>query len=185
MVWVTKYKFKEHVRYSNKTPKSDLIKMWNDEGMFESRGSSLQKRSWVLERNSQTNNEHYKIDEEESARLMEIREGNLLSNAKKKKDETVSMSDLVNVLGGLAGNSQPKEEPKKTVKKVAKAIESPIVTDNPEIPQIPQSESNELSGSINLESMSLEELKDYCKDNGIKYHHAAKEGKLIELIKAQ
>lgn len=161
MVWVTKYKLKKHVQYSNKTPKDELIRMWNDPGMFEEHRSSLQKRSWIMERNSQTNNEYFKIDEEETARLMKIREGNLVNNAKRKKDETVSMSDLVTVLGGLANNSQPKEAPKKVVK----AIKEPTTTDD------------------SVEAKTVEELRAICDEKGIEYHHAAKEAKLLELIK--
>lgn len=45
--------------------------------------------------------------------------------------------------------------------------------------------STKVQPSVDLSKLSIEQLKEICKKEGIKYHHKSKEAKLIELILAQ
>lgn len=45
--------------------------------------------------------------------------------------------------------------------------------------------STKIEPSVDLSKLSIEELQEICKKEGIKYHHKSKEAKLIELILAQ
>jgi len=45
--------------------------------------------------------------------------------------------------------------------------------------------SASIQPKIDLSKLSMEQLQDICKKEGIKYHHKSKEAKLIELILAQ
>jgi len=45
--------------------------------------------------------------------------------------------------------------------------------------------STSIQPKIDLSKLSIEQLQEICKKEGIKYHHKSKEAKLIELILAQ
>lgn len=130
-----------------------------------SKGVKLVPRQWVEDRNVQDNNEYYVIDEERSKGIPEAREANAIKNAERIKRKEVSQGDMVEALAAaIKGSSQ--EKPKVTKPKPSPKKEV---------------EKNNQEG-IDLAAASIDDMKAYCDDNGIEYHHKAGHGKLIELI---
>lgn len=121
-------------------------------------GKKLVPRAWVEDRNSHPNNELYVIYEDDTAELMKVREQNILDNAEKAKRASTSMADLVDAVAEKA--AKPKKEKVK-----------PVVVEPKE--------------GEPKEDWTPTELKAYCDENNIEYHHKAGKPKLLELIKNQ
>ncbi len=112
------------------------------------------KRSYVEERNSQNNNELYIIDEEKTKEYYKIREKSIIANKDKKDRSNIGMDDLIQVVAKTAVNNT------NSGNRVAESY--------------PDGDPDK--------TWSLSELKLFCKDNNIKFHHKNKEDKLLELI---
>lgn len=112
--------------------------------MFDDQGKEIEGR--------RSNNEIYLIDEEKTAKLMALRDENIIKNAEKKRKESLGQSDLVDAIKGLTFASENK------------------------------SPSNGQTTEVKKDSPKLVDLRKYCDDNGIEYHHKAGEKKLQELI---
>jgi hypothetical protein len=66
-------------------------------------------------------------------------------------------------------------------------VEDGLGLEEIEVVEAPEAEEEEeviVPESKPLEELTLDELKEMCKMRGIKFHHASKEAKLIELLKA-
>ena len=112
MVWAQKYRLL--------TPESIVNGTYREDGQKEMvHDWKLVPRDWVEGRNAQRNNELYIVDEEETERLMKIREENIKKQAEDRKKEQVSMADLV---GAIAEGVAPKKKAKKS-KDVEDAVE--------------------------------------------------------------
>jgi hypothetical protein len=159
MVWATKYQLL--------VPKSIKEGVYDENGPKEKIHSKLVTRAFVEDRNSQSNNELYIIDEKKTAELMKERDANVIANAKQKQRESLTQADLIDAMvTAVSGKAPVQPEPTKEVEQV---IEEPV--------------KEEVTDGQRFENMTLEELQAYCDEKGIEYHHAMKEGRLIEVIK--
>jgi hypothetical protein len=163
MVLASKYRLKEPISVKDGS--------FNEKGSKEFLSKKLVNRDWAEDRNSHPNNELYVFHEEETEELMELREQNILDNAEKERRANVSQADLIDA---IAGRTKSEPKPKATKKKVVK--EEPK-----EEPKEEKTEETKEDKSPGVDS-SLEELKLFCKSKGIKHHHKAGKGKLLELI---
>jgi hypothetical protein len=135
--------------------------VWSDPGRYENKGTKVVSRQFVTDRNGHKNNENYIIDEEATAELMLKREENIIKNTEKKKRSNMTTSDLVDAIVGK-NEGKPKTE--------VKAVNEVVSVD------LPEGEPSE--------DWSLGQLQHYCKINDIKFHHASKAPKILELINA-
>lgn len=104
MVWAKKWQLK--------TPLSLKAGTYDPNGTKEMKHDwKLVPRDWVEYRNSQPNNELYEVDEEETDRLMELREENIKLQEEKKKKESVSNADLVGAIAHMASKHVEAETP--------------------------------------------------------------------------
>lgn len=134
-------------------------------------GKKLVPRIYVEQRNSHANNELYVVYEEETEKLMEQREKNIIENAEKAKREQVSMADLVDKVAGNASTekevaNKPKEEATATNEAKENASDDKGAKETPKA----------------FDKMEVDELKQYCKDNDIQFHPASGIKKLLELV---
>ena len=114
----------------------------------------LVKRSYVEARNAQKNNELYIIDEEKTTELLKERAKNIEAQAEAKKRENVSMADLVDAVVDSTAKSRQPD---------------PVAA-------YPEGEPNE--------DWTQGQLKQYCKDNGIKFKGNPKASTLLKVIEA-
>lgn len=188
MVYATKYKL--------------LIAESKKDGLYRNTGQAHERefqtnkvvpRLYVEERNAAMNAELWVIDEEKTKELDAIREQNLIKQAHDKKNASATMGDLVNVLGNALAGKAPKtvqdntevEALKKQLAEAQKALEKVLANQKKqEELQSPEQIKPLAKDASDLTTWSIEELKQYCDDNGIKYHHATKESGLIKLIEA-
>lgn len=142
-------------KWELKVPKSISKGTWDKEGQKELKhGKKLVNRDYVLARNKVDNNELYILFEDETKELMKVRDQNIIANAEKERKAKMGTSELVDAI--LNGKKPKEKAPKEKVE--------PTLTD--------------------FDSMNVEQLKKYCDDNGIKYHHKAGKEKLLEIIKS-
>lgn len=151
-------------KWELKVPVGIKAGTWKTDGHKELKVSKkLVSRHYVLSRieagkmynekgnlieNVRSNNELYKLFEDETKELMKVREENIIKNAEKDRKNKMGMSDLVDAVN---------KTPEKLIKKPKKVVES---------------------------NSELDRLRVLCDEEGIKYHHAAKESKLKELLNA-
>jgi hypothetical protein len=154
MVVATLHRLKEGVRYREG--------VWSDPGRYEEISTKIVSRQFVHDRNGHNNNENYTIDEKATAELMVKREANIIENAEKDKRSKMTTSDLVDAIVG-----------KKESKPVKKS-EKPITREDTVSIELPEGDPSE--------EWTLGQLQHYCKINDIKFHHASKAPKLLELI---
>lgn len=161
-------------RYELKVPASIKDNTWKSDGQKELKAKKkLISRNFALSRiesgkmydqkgkeieNIRSNNELYIIYEEETVEVMKQRDKNIIKNAEKAKKEKMGMSDLVDAVVNKS------EKPKAKKKEASKKVES--------------------NDTKSVDDMDKDELKKYCDDNELKYHHKAGKEKLLEIIKS-
>lgn len=154
MVVALKYKLLQPISIKDGT--------YSKDGAKEFISKKIVPRAYVNDRNAHNNNELYIIDEEATEEMLRLREESIKSNTLKQKRENVSFADLVEVVAGKVAENT--EKPKKKAAKV----------------EAPKEESE----PSEFDNMDLFELREYCDENDITYHHKSGKEKLIELIKA-
>lgn len=168
-------------RYRLRTPIS--IK----EGTFDPNGDKVQlgkpkflSRAYVEQRNSFSNNELYIIDEEATKAYYEQRDANIEANALKEASKNVTAQDLVNAL-----REGVQAKPAPTPAKAAPVVEKPKAEEEveQEQPEEVEVERVEMPEGSPDDSWTDDQLKAYCDERGIKYHHKAKGEKLLQTIK--
>lgn len=169
-------------------------------------GDKIVPRAWVEARNEQLNNEHYIINEEATAEMVEERAKNVVKNAQKAKREQATTADLIDAIAnGRGGNVQAQElksEPdvskeelaakdkeNEALKQRIAEMEAKEKAEKAEESDKPNEETTQgNTGEVLLpegepnESWTINQLKKYLDDKGLKYHAASKEVKLLEII---
>tara|TARA_R110000782_G_scaffold76704_3_gene152527 strand:+ start:25 stop:528 length:504 start_codon:yes stop_codon:yes gene_type:complete len=124
-------------------------------------GKKLQVSEYVEQMNGYDNNMFFEIDEEATVAAHEANKKRAAERVEKAKGDNMTNADVLKSLAkgmeAIAGKSEKK----------------------------PKKEANPLVftfGERSSDDMSLEDLQELCKENGIKFHHKSKREKLISLI---
>lgn len=119
--------------------------------------------------------QHYDLNAIQKAALKEVYE-EIQSNIGRPKKLDTSCSGCVKTGVNVLKNYIDFHEPVNTVKK-----------STPKLPTEPakverKTVSESIDERVDLKQLSIPQLQDICKEQGIKFHHKAKESSLIELI---
>ena len=184
MVLATKYKLlipesKKDGRYRNTGAEHEREKLT----------TKIVPRAYVEERNAAPNHEFWIIDEQKTAELDKVRAVNIERQAKEKASAAATMGDLITALGSKLApaaeqplQTQSNPELEAALKRIAEleAEKEAKAQETVSADKFPASDEH-VEGEPN-ESWSVAELRQFCDDNGIKYHPAAKESGLMKII---
>ncbi len=112
-------------------------------------------------------NQQYDFDRIEVQCLALVYEEIQLQAVGKKKPLDISCHSCVSTAANICNN-------------FIKYHEERVITEPAKVERKTIKES--IEGQFDLKQMTIEQLKSICDEQGIKYHHKAKEGKLIEAI---
>lgn len=172
-------------RYQLRVAISAKKGIYDKNGQKDDKGSKVVSRAYVEARNSQVNNELWIINEVETSRLMALREQNIQKNAIKKQRDGATQADLIDAIKGAIQPQQvvqPQSDELTLLREQLAAATAKLEAKQlKEVPTLDNSVGIN-SDSKPMEKWSLAELQNYCKENGIKYHAAAKEARLLKGI---
>lgn len=161
-------------------------------------------RAKAMQDNEAKNNILWIIDEEATKEFYAQREKNINRKAEEARRANVGNADLVDAIVAMASGKLPatsattsnaisdtskddeiaalkaqldhaNTQNSMLVEELNKVAE-PLIEKKTEPEDAPQQQSSE------FEAMTLDQLRAACDEKGIKYHHLAKEGKLVELL---
>ena len=159
-------------------------------------------RKFVEDRNKvKNNNEFYVVDEEETIRLMEKRDLSVTKNMEEAKKANVGNNAIVDAIKNI-GNKTVETDQSEELKRL-KAENAKLLQEAEAGKELPETtkktlalanansegvgegkkkEGKEDNAPVDYSKWSLQELKSHCTVEGITFHRASKEGRLIELI---
>lgn len=118
--------------------------------------------------------QHYDLNGVQKMALKEVYE-EIQTNIGKPKILDTSCSGCIKTAVNICKNFVDFHEERRTVKALDAKPSEPAKVER-------KSVSDSIDERVDLKQLTIPELQDICKEQGIKFHHKAKEATLIELI---